>query len=578
MIKDWSVGANGWFALHWKRVLIFGGGGGLALLTLVQIFYPAGMLLPFASIDGVHLSGWSKTDATKALDSRFAQAPLAIFFGDSLEAYTSPKPAEIGVVMSNQTRVESTNYPWYLRLVPTSLLWGHWVVPTAKEPAYKRDSSVLTNFIKTQLGDSCRVLAKNASLKVVDAKLQLQKSINGGTCTVADVTNKLADVQFKLTSSVSVTIPVKVTPPDVDNAAASALADKIGASINPGINVTAGAATVLIPKDQLISWLDFAVVDGKLDYSFNLARASAYLDSALTAKVAVVAGTTKVATYDFVETSRQVGPSGQTLDKAGTLAALKSFVAGDTKTASAATVAVAPKLTYSRAYSPTHVGLSALMQHYAEAHPGSYGVSLIELSGQYRRASYNGDQSFVTASTYKLFVAYSALKRVEAGTWQWSDQIQGGRDLATCFDAMIVKSDNACGEALLAKIGFSAITSEARAIGCASTSFMGSDGIKTTPEDLSLLLAMLQTGQVLDQQPSRDRLMEAMKHNVYRQGIPAGVGGVVADKVGFMDGLLHDAAIVYAPSGPYVLVIMSNGASWGNLAELTNQLEALRIQ
>jgi len=311
---------------------------------------------------------------------------------------------------------------------------------------------------------------------------------------------------------------------------------------------------------------------------FNADRASAYLGTALAAKVAVAPGVTKVSTYDFVETSRQTGPSGQALDKAGTLAGLKSYVAGATKEVRAATAAVAPSISYVRSYSPTNVGLSALMKYYAEAHPGTYSVALAELSGQYRRASYNSNQSFTTASTYKLFVAYSTLLRVEAGTWQWSDQIQGGRSLATCFDDMIVKSDNACGEALLTKIGYATITNEAHAIGCDDTSFMGKDGIKTTADDLSLLLGMVQTGQVLGQQTSRDRLIDAMKRNVYRQGIPKGVGSVVADKVGFMDALLHDAAIVYGPTGPYTLVIMTNGSSWANIAELTRQIEALRIQ
>ena len=67
-----------------------------------------------------------------------------------------------------------------------------------------------------------------------------------------------------------------------------------------------------------------------------------------------------------------------------------------------------------------------------------------------------------------------------------------------------------------------------------------------------------------------------MKRNVYRQGIPAGASGTVADKVGFLNGLLHDAAIVYSPKGTYVLVILTNGSSWANIAELTKKIEALR--
>jgi len=578
MIKDWSVGAKSWLVLHWKRVLFFGGGGILVLMTLVQIFYPAGKLLPFASIEGVKLSGWSKTDAIAALDSRYDQATIGIYFGASTDAYRTPKSGDIGVDVSNAQRVNQLNYPWYLRLAPGSLLWGHFAVRASDTPTYSRNTVVQAAYIKKELGDSCSVLPKNASLNVVDSKLALQKSANGGTCTVADVTKKLASARFSLKSDVSVTIPVKVIPPAVSNSEAQAVADQVSIGISQGITVRAGDGTVLIPRDQLVGWLDFIVVDGKLDYVFNVERASAYLDTVLATKVAVAPGVTNVSTHDFVETSRQIGSNGQALDKAGTLAGLKSYVAGTAKEVVVATAAVAPSVAYTRTYSPSNVGLSALMKYYAEAHPGTYGVTLIELSGQYRRASYSGDRSFTTASTYKLFVAYSTLLRVESGAWQWTDQIQGGQDLASCFDDMIVNSNNACGEALLAKVGYTAITNEARAIGCVNTTFMGKDGVKTTPDDLALLLALVQTGQVLRQQPSRDRLIDAMKRNVYRQGIPKGVSAVVADKVGFMDALLHDAAIVYGPTGPYALVIMTDGSSWANIADLTRQIEALRIQ
>jgi beta-lactamase class A len=320
------------------------------------------------------------------------------------------------------------------------------------------------------------------------------------------------------------------------------------------------------------------VKGGKIDYTFSTDRATQYLTDAFASKVAVSPGTTTVHTYNFSETSREIGRSGQTLDIKGTLARMKSFVNGEIKTVEPATTTIAPAVSYVRSYSTDYVGLSALIKNFATTHAGTYGVVLNELSGKFRRATYQGDKSFTTASTYKLYVAYSTLLRIESGAWHWSDQINGGRDLTKCFDDMIVISDNACALALLEKIGFTNITNEAHAIGCVNTSFLGNDGIKSTPEDLALLLGLLQTNQILSKQSSRDTLINAMKRNIYRHGIPAGESGTVADKVGFLWGLLHDAAIVYAPSGPYILVIMTDGSSWANIAELTRQIEALRIQ
>ena len=63
-----------------------------------------------------------------------------------------------------------------------------------------------------------------------------------------------------------------------------------------------------------------------------------------------------------------------------------------------------------------------------------------------------------------------------------------------------------------------------------------------------------------------------MKRQVYRKGLPAGVGVPVADKVGFLEGYLHDSAIVYSPKGVYILVIYSNGSSWGAIADAAKKI------
>ena len=113
----------------------------------------------------------------------------------------------------------------------------------------------------------------------------------------------------------------------------------------------------------------------------------------------------------------------------------KRQVRGDADTASALTVSVPPTEQYTRSYRPTDAGLSALLANYAKDHAGTYGISLVELDGKKRRANSDGDKKFVTASTYKLFVAYSVLKRIDGGTRSWDTD-------ADCFNKMISQSDN----------------------------------------------------------------------------------------------------------------------------------------
>lgn len=220
--------------------------------------------------------------------------------------------------------------------------------------------------------------------------------------------------------------------------------------------------------------------------------------------------------------------------------------------------------------------LSDLISQYTKGYDGVFGVSMIELSGQKRQANYNEKQQFITASTYKLFVAYSVLKRIDNSDMQWTDQVTDEKNLSTCFDDMIIYSDNDCAEALLLQIGQRTITDEVSAIGLVNTSFIGSDGIKTTSADLALLLSQVYNGQILSK-PGSNRLIDDMKNNVYRDGIPTGISeSIVADKVGFLDNLLHDAAIVYSPTGDYILVIMTDGSNWSSIADLAGKIEALR--
>jgi beta-lactamase class A len=70
-----------------------------------------------------------------------------------------------------------------------------------------------------------------------------------------------------------------------------------------------------------------------------------------------------------------------------------------------------------------------------------------------------------------------------------------------------------------------------------------------------------------------NRLLDDMKKQVFREGIPAGVPDAeVADKVGFLDGLLHDASIVYSPKGDFILVILTDGQTWESIAKMAAEI------
>jgi len=547
------------------------------LISAVQFLYPTDRLLPLTSVDGLEFSSWSKQDTVEALDSRYAQTALNLTFGNTDESQKTLLPEDIGIVVANDSKVSGFDYPWYLRILPGSVFFAQFLYSDS-QPAYSYNSLKLDDYIQSEFDGSCNLSAKNASINVADGKLEVIGSALGGVCDINELKDKLSSLKIESLNSFDVHIDIEPTYPQITTEDAREIAAKVSDAIGDGVSLVASGRTFLVTADNLISWLEFTVEGDVLNYSFSEIRAGEYLNELVAAEIAVESIPNKIKTLNLIEVENIAGTKGQVLDIEKTMQNIKAYIDGGLSIASVGVKVIEPANEYERTYSPNHEGLSALMANFASSNAGTYGIALTELSGSYRWATYNGARKFTTASTYKLFVAYSTLLRIESGDLKWTDQIHGGRDLTKCFDDMIVISDNDCAHALVDIISNSAIHNEASAIGATNTSFLDAQSYKTSASDLALLLSKLYSGQILANQSTRDILINAMKRNVYRQGIPSGISETVADKVGFLWALLHDVAIVYSSSGTYVLVILTDGSSWGNIAELARQLEALRNQ
>ena len=551
----------------WKKLL---GGVAVAVLgamILVQLFYPANTLLPYTKVDGMSVAGKTKQQAIDMLNKAYANHTIAIYMGSGTKPVTSPKLSDVDGKVDNAARINDMNYPWYMRLVPSSLFWSGRKVANTPTPKFGAN---FTTYVSKKLMPNCQQQPVNASLKASNGKLSLVPAITGGSCSEADVIASIKAARPTLTTKTSVKVARNEHKPDVADSVATELASTLNDRLKSGASLQVNGSPVTVAANDLFSWLNFAANGNKLVAKVNVDRAGDWLGKNVAAKVAVAPGVSYVKTLDFTELSRTNGSSGKALDIAATVSSLQQIVDGASTTATVATKAIPPTEQYTRTYSADDTGLSALMTNYAHDHSGTFGASMVELDGKHRRASFNGDKQFVTASTYKLFVAYELLKQIDAGKRDWDSN-------ATCFNKMISQSDNACAESFLKMLGLSTITNDIQAVGLKNSTFMKSGGPYTTPNDLTLMLGMIATGQNYSS-VNQQRLISAMKGNVYRQGIPAGVQGTVADKVGFLDGLLHDAAIVYGPHGTYVLAIMTDGSSWATIADLAKQIDNLRAQ
>lgn len=563
---------------HWRKIFVV-----LFILVLIgtiiwQFFYPTDKLVPFSVINGVNLSELSKKDAITKLNNLYASKSVSIYFGDAKKVYDSPKITDLGITAINESRINKIDYAWYLRIIPSSILWAHLVISPISAPEYRVDDQKNNAYINKELGAGCEVKPQDASLKLVGSVFQLIPSHNGGICDYSEVKEILLNIKPNLGDN-KVTIPFDETAITIDDSFARQLATKLESRAGDGVNLSLGKVTKTISPSELFSWIDFSAKDGKLDYSFNAERSSVYLDKEIAPKVAADPGTTVINTLDFTEVTRVEGIVGTKLDITITLNNLKSFFDGESDSAVVATVNTPPKIEYTHSYSPTDTGLSALIQQYSQSHSGTFGVSMIELSGKHRRASYDANNIFTPASTYKLFVAYSALLKVESGAWHMTDPIVDIRNLDECFDDMLVQSRNTCAEALILKLGRAQITNDAVAMGFTQTSFMKNGELETSPADLALYMAKLATGQILNQQSSRDKIINCLKRSTYRSGIPTGItNSVIINKIGVLWGILNDAAIVYSPTGTYILVIMTDGSNWSTIADFAGKIESLRNQ
>ena len=223
--------------------------------------------------------------------------------------------------------------------------------------------------------------------------------------------------------------------------------------------------------------------------------------------------------------------------------------------------------------SASNAALTKLIDNFAHAHSGSFKVAAIDTANPKHSVSYGGDDAMITASTYKMFAAYAALSKVEQGSLSLSTPTANGT-LDHCIQRMILVSDNDCGQAVSDKVGWTEMTRVSNAAGFVNTSLDGTRGGNqySTANDEAQFMYRLQSGRLLNAEHTQ-YLMDLMKRQILRGGIPAGTNGsVVANKVGNLGTVHADMAVVYSPNSTYVLVIMTDGSSVAAIKDLSQQI------
>lgn len=232
---------------------------------------------------------------------------------------------------------------------------------------------------------------------------------------------------------------------------------------------------------------------------------------------------------------------------------------------------------------------------------GTWGIAVKKLdTGQY--AVYNGDVQQVSASLYKIWVLAELYHQVSQGAINLDDtasvtyadayydslmndlRLPPGNSITFRRAAylMITVSDNTAAAFLVRNLGEDNINRFMQQNGLKHSllDWSGDGDNLTTPLDVLREMEMIATSSMVDAASSADMLNTMLDQQINNR-LPLGLPDEarIAHKTGDLNGLLHDAGIIYGPSGPFVIVAMSSGLyslddAFENMPELARRVYA----
>lgn len=553
-----------WVDQHWTGVwyglLIIA--GLLIVLTVFQIFYPANRTLPFVHVAGQSMGTTAASTVEQRVGSFTKQASVSV--RTDKRTFTWPL-ADAGVTIdAAATASEAADYPFLLRLVPLSSIFVMGFRDTPLQVHYN-DEQLARN--AQQVAAEGSVPAKNASAKIAGKKVELVKSEPSKTYPETAVLAALHNASYMVNTTV-VVVP-KTQPASRSDKAVQPVIERAQKYIDTKMVLNVEGEKKKVAKEAIASWLTFTddATTGQLVVGVNSEAVQKYVQD-IRFDAYKQPGTTTVRTVDGREVSRKTGASGHGVQVVkGTEIIAKATTDPNREELILPTGAIEPILTYDKHYTNSDTAFASLVQRIA-ANKGDYGIAVMEMDG--RSASAHGDRQYIAASTYKVYVAYAVFKSIEAGRMSWSDGINGST-VEKCFEVMITRSDNPCAQALGQRIGWSRVQQYAYDIGVSKNTSFTTSEFYTTASDLAYMLYRMENRSIITES-EHARLVRYMKVQIYRDAIPAGTGVTVADKPGFLYALIHDAGIVYASKGTYIMVIMTDGSSWSQMADAAHQI------
>ncbi|HEY6958041.1 MAG TPA: serine hydrolase [Candidatus Limnocylindria bacterium] len=228
---------------------------------------------------------------------------------------------------------------------------------------------------------------------------------------------------------------------------------------------------------------------------------------------------------------------------------------------------------------PAAASASELVQQLdqlAEGFPGGVGLFISDPIAGKTLYTKSPDEPVITASLYKLGVLLEAERRVDAGELKYTDVITiepddvvedgsfepVGTELTVdeALEKMITVSDNGAAQALWRVLGPANIDATLVKVGIANfhVALDHDEDNVATPRAIATFFTML-ANKTLVSAAASDRMLARLERQEINDRLPASLpdGVVVAHKTGNLPALVHDAGIIFTPSGPRVVVAMT---------------------
>lgn len=548
--------------LIWVAFLLY------TAIVAAQMLYPLDRALPLAKIGDADISFWSSEDLAKKLNDQFSSSQLKLVTPRVTVDYPL---GQAGAELKTGQMIETaTNYPFWWRFVPLSIFFQP-VQQDLLDIQYSQ--TVLDAFSKKQL-TKLTIKPKSARLSIKNGRIVAESDQSGQHTSLRSISKAIKALSVDMSGVTVVHVPVwqtkaKVTAEDfsdVKHQAEVALSRVVVISV-------AGQEDFSVSRDEIASWLVVGEKSGAPALQFDGKAFAKYLET-IDKTVGRPAGTTNITLTNGIETGRDEGAVGKKIDRTGLTDAVESWLLSGNGGSLFVTqlVDVPPVIVYNNTYTASQAGLRAYVTDMAQQM--DVHIAIQQLGGEGWSARARAGESIPSASTYKLYVAKWLFEQMNQGKTSWNDPILD-TTVSVCFDRMTIASTNPCAIEWLDRAGRSNINQFVYGLGFShGTTFVHPVATHTTASDLMKFMIGLENGSLVSG-AHRDRLLHSLSVHPYRSGVPAGSAGQVWDKVGFLWGYVHDAAIVRHPQGTYVIIVMTNGQSYAKIAEITRQVEKI---